>query len=141
LASRDTLSAFDPASAFERMLELDFKLLLLGADERAISLVHISEQRLNVPYRYWKDFTGQVCQGDGWEERTYRMFVRDLDRNPVLTMERVLPRLQAAGIWQSCPLNYGFVSACLCSDFVVSLDRMLAEDPWILVKNRLAATS
>ena len=60
LAGRDTASAFDPGSAFERMLELDFKLLLLGADISASSIYHISEQRNQVPYRYWKDFSGQV---------------------------------------------------------------------------------
>ena len=40
LARRDTPSAFDPGSAFERMLELNFKLLLLGADAKAVSMFH-----------------------------------------------------------------------------------------------------
>ncbi len=60
LSGRDTASAFDPGSAFERMLELDFRLLLLGADIQAVSMVHYSEQRAAVPYRYWKDFTGKI---------------------------------------------------------------------------------
>lgn len=141
LAGRDTLSAFDPGSAFERMLELDFKLLLLGADETSISLTHICEQHAKVPYRYWKDFTGKVRTGNDWEERTYRMFVRDLDLNPVLTLERVMPRLQESGIWQACPLNYGLVSVCRCTDFVATVDQMLAEDPWVLVVNRFAEIS
>ena len=82
LAQRDTPSAFDPGSAFERMLDLNFKLLLLGADERAISILHYSEQRAQVPYRYWKEFHGKVRRGDGWEERFYRMYVRDLELDP-----------------------------------------------------------
>ena len=60
LCQRDTACAFDPGSAFDRMLELDFKVLLLGADIRFVSMVHYCEQKVGVPYRYWKDFTGLV---------------------------------------------------------------------------------
>jgi aminoglycoside N3'-acetyltransferase len=136
LASRDTPSAFDPGSAFERMLELDFKLLLLGADIRATSIYHISEQRNNVPYRYWKDFPGQVRTANGWERRTYRMFVRDLDLDPKTTAEPVKELLVQRGQWRTAPLNYGEVAACRLVDFVDAVDQFLKTDPWSLVTNR-----
>ena len=66
LASRDTPSAFDAGSAYARMLELDFKLILLGANIQAVSLLHYCEQRADVPYRYWKEFTGSYFTLDGW---------------------------------------------------------------------------
>ncbi len=97
LASRDTASAFDAGSAFERMLELDFKLLLLGADSRAVSMFHYCERRANVPYRYWKDFTGPVRTPSGWQTLTYRMFVRDLELNPQLTLDPVVAEMQSLG--------------------------------------------
>lgn len=136
LAGRDTPSAFDPGSAFERMLELDFKLLLLGADVSATSVYHISEQRNQVPYRYWKDFSGQVRGKHGWQERTYRMYARDLDLDPITTAGPVQELLQARGQWHSQPLNYGVVAACRCLDFVAAVDDFLVEDPWSLVLNR-----
>jgi aminoglycoside 3-N-acetyltransferase len=136
LAGRDTLSAFDPGSVFERMLELDFKLLLLGADSRATSMFHYCEQRANVPYRYWKDFSGEVNTPQGWQTRTYRMFVRDLELNPQLTLDPVVADLERRGEWVSAPLNYGRVTACRLRDFVEAADRALAEDPWSLVINR-----
>jgi aminoglycoside 3-N-acetyltransferase len=136
LTGRDTQSAFDPGSAFERMLELDFKLLLLGADIRATSIYHISEQRHNVPYRYWKDFPGQVRTPNGWEQRSYRMFVRDLELNPILTAEPVQKLLEERRQWHSVALNYGKVSACRLRDFVAAVDHFLAVDPWSLVTNR-----
>lgn len=134
LAGRDTLSAFDPGSAFERLYELDFKLLLLGADANAVSMTHYSEQRFKVPYRYWKDFTGQVRTASGWEERTYRMYVRDLELDPHLTLEPVQADLEVHHLWRSVPLNYGKITVCRIVDFVNTLDRFLAQDPWILVK-------
>jgi aminoglycoside 3-N-acetyltransferase len=133
LAGRDTPSAFDSGSAFERMLELNFKLLLLGADAKAVSMFHYCEQRANVPYRYWKDFTGQVFTPDGWQTRTYRMFVRDLELDPQLTLDPVVAELQARNQWQSTPLNYGQITTCRLSDFVAAADLFLRRDPWSLV--------
>lgn len=136
LAGRDTLSAFDPGSAFERMLELDFKLLLLGADIQAVSMLHYSEQRANVPYRYWKDFTGQVKTATGWQLQTYRMFVRDLELDPQIQLRPVEDVLKARGQWRSVPLNYGEIASCRLADFVTAADGLLEEDPWSLVANR-----
>ena len=135
LSSRDTASAFDPGSAFERMLELDFKLLLLGADSRAVAMFHYCEQRANVPYRYWKDFTGPINTPSGWQTRTYRMFVRDLDLNPQLTLDPVVETMQSLGQWCRQPLNYGQVTVCNLKDFVAAADKFLAKDPWSLVTN------
>jgi aminoglycoside 3-N-acetyltransferase len=51
-------------------------------DIQAASIIHYCEQRANVPYRYWKDFSGQVKIGDQWLEKSYRVFVRDLKIDP-----------------------------------------------------------
>lgn len=135
LVSRDTPSAFDPGSAFERLLELDFKILLLGADVNAISMLHYSEQRFKVPYRYWKDFTGEVKTPFGWETRTYRMYVRDLDIDPQLDLKAVQERLEEQGRWFTTSLNYGQIAQCRIKDFVRIVDEFLAKNPWSLVIN------
>ncbi len=134
LCGRATPSAFDPGSAFERLLELDGKLLLLGADIQAASMVHYSEQRAGVPYRYWKEFTGRVKTPGGWRERACRMFVRDLDLDPRLDLTPVQRILERRGAWRSEALNYGRVSVCRLRDFVAAADSLLAADPWALVQ-------
>jgi aminoglycoside 3-N-acetyltransferase len=137
LAGRDTSSAFDPGSVFERMLELDFKLLLLGADVRFTTMIHLAEQRMNVPYRYWKDFTGEVrLTGRPPEVRTHRMFSRDLDIDPQVNSAPVQKELERRGLWTSVPLNYGKVAVCRFRDFVAVAEELLAKDPWVLVENR-----
>lgn len=141
LTSRDTPSAFGPGSAFERMLELDFKLLLLGADARAVSMFHYCEQRCDVPYRYWKDFSGQVRTPAGWQSRTYRLYVRHQVRRgdqllqPELTLDPVIEWMQARRQWLSLALNYGRLTVCRLRDFVSAVERFLLEDPWSLVTN------
>lgn len=136
LATRDTPSAFDPGSAFDRMLELGFKILLLGADVQAISALHYSEQRAQVPYRYWKDFSGQVNTPEGWQLRTYRMFARDMSIDPHIDLHPVQKVLESREQWHALPLNYGWVSVCNMRDFVAAIDEFLSTDPWSLVTNR-----
>jgi aminoglycoside 3-N-acetyltransferase len=157
LASRDTASAFDPGSAFERMLELDFRLLLLGADIQAVSIIHYSEQRAAVPYRYWKEFTGKVRKSapvhqfdhsegkemsrandyrnevDLWETKTYRMYVRNLEINPRLDLSPIQSELDKRQLWSSIPVNYGQVATCKLVDFVIVADELLSADPYSLV--------
>jgi len=136
LTALDTPSAFDDGSAFDRMLALDFKLLLLGADIQAASIVHYSEQRAALPYRYWKDFTGRVREEGEWQERSCRMFVRDLEADPELTLAPIQAALEAAGQWRSVPLNLGVLSLCSLRNFVAAADALLAADPWALVGNK-----
>jgi aminoglycoside 3-N-acetyltransferase len=136
LARRDTLSAFGDGSAFDRMVQLGFKLLLLGADIQAASIVHYSEQRANVPYRYWKDFSGRIKLEGQWQPRTYRMFVRDLKLNPELKLTPIQRSLDSMNLWHSYPLNFGEVACCRLMDFVAATDTLLAADPWALVANR-----
>lgn len=136
LASRDTASAFDPGSAFERMMELGFKILLLGADVNAISALHYSEQRARVPYRYWKEFSGQVNTTAGWQSRTYRMFVRDMSIDARLDLHSVQEAMENRGQWHSLPLHYGYVSVCSMRNFIATVDNFLHKDPWSLVIKR-----
>lgn len=150
LAGRDTPSAFDPGSAFERMLELDFKILLLGADIDAISMIHYSEQRLGVPYRYWKAFAGFVAVSEDketidfittkrWESRTYRMYVRDMEMDVHLTLHPVREVLRQRQQYHEVCLNYGSLGLLRMQDFIRVLDEFLQVDAWSLALNREAA--
>jgi aminoglycoside 3-N-acetyltransferase len=103
-------------------------------------MLHYSEQRAQVPYRYWKDFQGQVRTPGGWEERTYRMFARDLEADAHIELYPVQALLERRGQWRSTPLNYGKISLCRLTDFVAAVDEFLTEDPWSFVVNREEAS-
>jgi len=134
LALLDTAGAFDDGSAFDFMLHHDYKVLLLGASIQAVSLVHYSEQRANVPYRYWKDFPGKIKVNGRWEERSYRMFVRDLKIDPKLQLRSVEVELKKENKWRQQSLNYGTIALFSFMDFTNCVTRILREDPWGLVE-------
>jgi aminoglycoside N3'-acetyltransferase len=136
-ATRCSLLQFgDDGSAAARMLELDFKLLLLGTDIQAASILHYSEQRAEVPYRYWKEFNGKVMRGDQWQPASYKMFVRDMEIDARLEIYAIQDVLEEEGNWAQAKLNYGWISLCSLKDFVRITDDLLAKDPWCFVTNR-----
>jgi aminoglycoside N3'-acetyltransferase len=136
LTARDTPGAFDPGGPFERMVELDYDLLLIGAGIDSVSLLHLAEQRLRVPYRFFKDFSGAYITPQGVEHRTYRMYARRLEANPRLTLRPVEERLRVAGQWQETTLNYGKIARLRMVDFVRVTEELLREDPYALALNR-----
>jgi aminoglycoside 3-N-acetyltransferase len=136
LAVRDTSTAFESGSVFERMLELDFKLLLLGADIQAASMVHYCEVNARVPYRKLKAFPGRVNQGDQWIQKSYKMYARILEIDPQLQLQPIQLELERRGDWREVPLNYGKVACCKLKDFVKAGNELLDKDPWILVRNK-----
>ena len=136
LVSIDTVDVFVPGSVFESMLGLDFKLLLLGAEIQASSMVHYSEQRPPVPYRFWKTFDGDYKAGENWEKRAYKMFVRDLDVDAKLVLKPIQTRLEERGQWSSVKVNYGYIAAFTLEEFKQATDDLLAGDKWALIGNR-----
>jgi aminoglycoside 3-N-acetyltransferase len=136
LVSRDTTSAFEAGSTFERMLELDFKLLLLGADIQAASMVHYCEIRTAVPYRKWVEFSGKVWLDGTWRELSYRIYARILEIDPRLNLKPIQNELERMEAWKATAVNYGEIACCRLIDFVNAGDALLKEDAWVLIENR-----
>ncbi len=136
LSRVDTPGAFDPGSAFELTLDLDYNILLLGCDIQAVTLLHYSEQRAGVPYRNWKEFSGEIVVAEVVSRHTYRMYARDLELNPLLEIYPLQDLLQQRGQWHQTPLNYGQVILFKARHFVSAVDELLGQDPWIFVTNR-----
>lgn len=136
LAALDTPAAFDDGSAVDRMVELGFKLLLLGTDIQATSLFHYSEQRAQVPYRYWKEFSGRVRRDGEWQDASYKMFVRDMDVDAKIEIYSMQALMERENNWAAVKLNYGLISMCTFADFLAAAADFLSQDPWIFVTNR-----
>lgn len=139
LTERDTLSAFEDGSVFARMLELDFKLLLLGAGIQAASMVHYCEVKARVPYRKWMDFPGRVYQNNHWVQKSYKMYARILEIDPQLELQPIQLELERCGTWHEVMVNYGKIACFKMSDFVNTCLSLLEKDPWILVSNSIVA--
>lgn len=82
LCAMDNISAFGEDSPFAYLLKKKATMLLIGLHySQGFTFVHYVEELEKVDYRYRKQFSGVYVDEQGNEEqRTYEMYVRDLER-------------------------------------------------------------
>lgn len=134
LADRHTPGAFDDRSSFDALLDYDAHIVLVGCGIDAVSLVHWAEQRAGVPYRYWKEFSGRYRDENRIGRQTFRMYVRDLDRNPQLDLQPVARRLRRRGELRRFRAGQGAVESCRARHFAAEALKLLRRDPTALIR-------
>lgn len=135
------VDCFGPHSVFALLDEADAKLLFLGVDFELCTYVYRVEQRLGVPYRYFKDFRGTVVDGDEATAVTARYFVRDLESDVENTFTPLADDLEAAGAARRARLERGpelFVTSARAVD--AEIERRIAENPDYLLRRGHPAT-
>lgn len=70
---------FGKDTFFDKLYKNDVKILALGCSLDRVTFVHFIEQRLNVSYRYLKNFKTQIRNNKTIEETSVSYFVRKLD--------------------------------------------------------------
>lgn len=138
LCSRDTATAFSLGGPFDGLLEFDALVVLVGASMQSVSLVHVAEERVGVPYRDWKSFTGDYVLPWGVQTRSYRMYARDLDLNPRLHLGPVSERLAERGDLRRARVGSGWVQSFRARSFVDLAVEGLRDNPlWLLTSQAL----
>ena len=135
VAARDALSAFGPDGPFEFLLEQGAKTLLLGAGISAASVIHLAEETVGVPYRYWMEFPSERPLPEGREELVpYKMYVRNLEKYPRLYLGQVEQWLRRDGAIRETRLGGGPMTAFSFSDYMNSVASRLKQDPEALIR-------
>jgi aminoglycoside N3'-acetyltransferase len=131
IADAEGKSAFAKGSSFDEMLALDSKIIFFGIDF-VETFVHISEERAQVPYRFWKTFTGPYIDQGHQRERSVEFFARKLDMvpEPFLDKPKINRFLRAKGIIKGHSLGIGQVSVCRAVEFVDTMTAALNENPF-----------
>ncbi len=76
IADRDHETDFDEHSTFQRLFDHDAWILLIGVTYQNCTHIHVAEERLEVPYRYWTEYQGTVVDGEHRTFKTYRFLKR-----------------------------------------------------------------
>lgn len=131
ICEKETRSSFDPGGAFDVMLKLEAHGFLFGAPMQSFSFVHLAEERLSVPYRYWKEFTGPY--GNHGQERTFSMYVRDLNINPILKLSKIERKLEELSLTRTAKLGGGRLQLFSARHFVdVTLSELSTNPTWLI---------
>ena len=99
--------SFDDDSIFGKLEERNGKLLFLGAPFQSCTFLHRVEQAYPVPYRYIKEFSGVIRDGDEDRRSTCTYLVRPLDRSVHFDVSRLEKRLIERGVMREGKLGEG----------------------------------
>jgi len=135
LIENDTISAFSPDGPFDKLLALKTKVVLLGTDLNSVSMIHWVEEKLNVPYRYWKSFSGIYVDNLISSQRSYKMFVRSLELNPKLNICHIEGELVKEKKIQVYNIGGGTIKCFNLKDFVSIAVRCINSNPYFFVSN------
>ena len=132
----DALSAFEENGPFEFLLKNGAKVLLIGTGIGAASVIHIAEERVQVPYRYWMEFPKETRDPSGKiHKKPYKMLVRDLEKYPVLHLEKVEKWLREDDLMKVSRIGAATVIACGFKSYVEAVVSRLRQDPESLVRD------
>lgn len=100
LTEMDPQDSFGDESVFAFLEDHNAYLLRIGNTQvSCVTSIHRSEQRAKIPRRYIKNFTGQYTGSDDiCREKTYSMFVRDLDYDIHAREDIMNDNLQRKGV-------------------------------------------
>jgi aminoglycoside 3-N-acetyltransferase len=98
----DNFCGYGPDSPFAVLRTANGKIAVLDLDDQnSMTFYHHVEEMHAVPYRYHKQFTGLYTDADGDKsERTYGLFVRDLERGVRTDVDRMGELLWEKGLYR-----------------------------------------
>lgn len=101
--------SFGKNSIFGKLLDKKAKIVFFGTDFDRMTFIHFVEQQYNVVYRYKKRFHGYIMKDERLYEDDCDYFVRDLQKNVLLNLDKFFKHLQAIDAVRSVDIGKGRV--------------------------------
>ena len=127
---------FSSGSAFDYLVKNNCKILFLG-DCFTETFFHIAENNEEVPYRYWKKFTGNVIRDGKKRFIEIKYFARNIDLipEPKIDLDKLQQFLDDQNIF-----NYSFIKkkrimACNSKKNLNACTKKLQLNPLYFLKN------
>lgn len=122
---------FDEDSPFQLLVDLDSWIVLLGVDFNVCTMLHLIEERLQVPYRNWGNLKGIVIDGDKRERKTYEFYRRESGvENDFLSCGQ---DMDTEGLVREARLGKGMVKAIRAKHLLAFVSYRVAKDPYYLL--------
>jgi aminoglycoside 3-N-acetyltransferase len=136
LSQIKNISAYAEDSFFGELRRSRGKILLLNIPfQRSMTFFHHMEEVLGCDYRYMKDFTGEIIDQNGKSSvKTYKIYVRDLDRGVVTSLEPIEKRLGDSGVVKKGQVGPWPVKLMDAQEVFNVTKDILKEEPHILMR-------
>ncbi len=133
LADQD---CFGSGSVFAHLAEADALLVFFDVSFELCTFIHHVEQGLGVPYRYFKDFAGQIVTDGTRTPMVARFFVRRLEQDVVTHLTPLWDSLVEAGLGRVASIPRGPTVRAVRARAVAAhaAERIAAEPDFLLAR-------
>ena len=101
ISNASCISSFGRGSAMELMHQFGGKVLLFCVDWDVCTFFHYVEERLQVPYRFFKTFSGEIHDKGTVASEEWKMYVRDLEHGVENAFSLFGRKIEATGLCRS----------------------------------------
>jgi len=124
---------FGKNSIFDKLYQKNAKIILFGTTES--TFIHYIEQRCNVPYRFYKSFSGKIINRGKISNAKYDYFVRSLDGSVELDLANLNKHLIDKKIMKKVGLGSGNILSVESRVLFFEGMGALRKNPYFFFKN------
>ena len=125
-------SSFGAGSLNRRMWERNVKVCNIGVDLFYLTPIHALERSLGVPYRFDKNFRGEIRGPGGATETEWEYYVRVLAAETAPNCRPLQDEALRLGLARQRRVGAGTVTCTEMAPYFELAARCVREDPWFL---------
>ncbi len=134
IAKIESPTSFGRESVFQFLHDIDAWQLLIGCGyDEGVAHFHWLEELLEVPYRFWKKFDGDVRVCGETRRRSFFMYARRLDVGVELDADPAGAEFEQAGYVRVCDVGLCRLRAFRLQDFYAYFAPRMRADPLLLL--------
>ena len=135
IANLEGETEFSEGSAFDYLLKNNCKILFLG-DSFTETFFHVAEEKVKVPYRFWKTFKGNLIQNNLKKEIEIQYYARKIETNPEpeINISKLFEFLNSKKIFKVSGNEKINLSICSSNSYVDNCLVKLKENPTFFLK-------
>jgi aminoglycoside 3-N-acetyltransferase len=132
------VTCFGEESLFAHLYEIDAKLVFFGVSFEFCTFLYLVEQRLEVPYRFMKEFRGDVVDGAAVTPVSAHYYVRRLDEDVENTFMPLAAELLERGLARELRIPRGpaLLVAGARATHDVAAERIASDPDYLLTRGR-----
>jgi aminoglycoside 3-N-acetyltransferase len=128
---------FGEGTLFDQLYSSNVKILTMGCAFERVTFAHYVEQRLNVPYRYFKNFSAEIMYLGKSTQLDVRYYVRKLELDTELDLTKLEHNALAQSLIRREHFGRFLARAILAKDFFDIASELILDDESSLIKGRL----
>ncbi|QKF57879.1 AAC(3) family N-acetyltransferase [Campylobacter ornithocola] len=132
---KDTTSCFGENSVYDVLTKQNGKLILFGSKIAGYTFSHFIEEKANVPYRYFKNFSGKITYENGKMEcKNIKYYVRKLNENSDLDVDKQVAILKSDNNFNILNFSNAHIISINMKNYLEKTLKALKDNPYCLLK-------